>query len=152
MREATNLRGNFVCIHQAIQRCENRADCFDRVGGGIHTDDCVSTAVEKSLECRQKNAADVVSRVIGLHADAEHSTLSHGIAAVCDVADFGGCQHEIFVAHQLGYRGGDFWDDGLLKRLELSVCGSLVEEELAKLAYGKACSLNVSRMSWVTSS
>src|SRR4029077_4043573 len=98
MCEATNLRGNFVCIHQAIQRCENRADCFDRVGGGIHTDDCVSAAIEKSLEGRQKDSADVVGRVIGLHADAQHSLLSHGIAAAGDVADLGGCQHQILVA------------------------------------------------------
>ena len=96
---------------------KNRADGLHRVGGRIHADDRVSTAVEQSFECGQKNSADVVGRVIGLHADAQHSTLSHGIAAAGDVADLGGREHQILVAHQLGYGGGDFRDDGFLQRL-----------------------------------
>src|SRR5450755_1616343 len=38
MREAAGLGGDFVGVHEAIQRAENRSDGFDRVGGGIHAD------------------------------------------------------------------------------------------------------------------
>ncbi len=86
-------------------------DCCHGVCRRIHADDRVSTAVEQSFKRREKDASDVVGWVIGLHADAEHPTLAHGISAACDVANPGGREHEILVAHQLGYRGGDFRDD-----------------------------------------
>ena len=76
--------------------------------------------------------------MIWLNADAKHSALSHGVTAACDVADPGGCEHQIFVAHQLGYGGGDFRDDRLLQGLELSLGGSIIEQELAKVAYRHA--------------
>ena len=138
MRQATDLRGDFVRFNQAIQSHKNRTDCLHRVGGRIHANDCVSATVEKSFKCSQKNSADVVSRVIGLHADSQHATLSHRIAAACDVANLGGSEHQILVAHQLGDRGGDFRNDGLLQRLQFGAGSSVVQDKLAKLPDGHA--------------
>src|ERR1700692_4596216 len=120
MRQATSLRGNFVRLNQAIQSHKNRTDCGHRVRGWIHTNDRVSTPVQQSLKRSQNDTADVVSRMIWLHPDAQYSALSHGVATACNVANPGGCEYQILVAHQLGYRGGDFRDDGALKLLYLN--------------------------------
>ena len=111
-------------------------DCCHGVRRRIHPNDRVSTAVEQSFECREKDASDIVGRVIGLDADTQHSTLAHGVAAACDVANPGAREHQILVAHQLGHCGDDFRDDGALNPLYLKVCGSVIEKELAKLSDG----------------
>src|SRR5208283_2190595 len=79
-------------------------------------------------------ASDVVGRVIGLQADAQHSAFSHGVAATGNIANSGRGEHQIFVAHQLCYRSCDFRNDGSLNLLDLSVGGCVVQEEFAKLA------------------
>ena len=117
MRQATGLGGNFVGVNQTIQSHKNRTDCLHGVGGGIHPDDCVSAPVKQSLECGQKDSANVVGRMIGLDADAQYSTLSHRIAATSDIADFCSGEHQILVAHQFGYSGGNFRDDGPMQLL-----------------------------------
>src|SRR5713101_2324645 len=125
MRKTTDLRRDFVRVDQAIQSHKNRADCFHRVRGRIYADNCVSTPVKQSFERSQKDSADVVGGVIGLYADAQDSTVSHRIAATRDIAN-------------LGDRGGDFSNDGLLKRPDLGVRVSIVQKKLAKFSESHA--------------
>src|SRR5271165_2609481 len=138
MGHTMSLSGDFVVIYQAMQRQQDRTDGLHRVGGWIHSDDCVSAAVKQSFESSEKNSADVVGGMIGLRADAQYSALSHRVAAAGHVADLGGGQHQILVAHQLGYGGGYFGDDGLLQRLNLRVRGAVVQQEVAKLSHRHA--------------
>src|SRR5208282_1295186 len=134
MRQATGLRGNLICIHQAMQRRKNRGNCRHRVRRRIHANDGVSATVEQSLEHRQKDASDVICWVIGLEANTQHFAFSHRVAAAGNVANPGGGEDEILVAHQFGYCGRDLRDDGPLNLLDLNVRGCVVQEEFAKLA------------------
>src|SRR5580693_4483946 len=118
MRQATGLRGNLVGVDEAMQSRQDRADCFHRIGSWVHADDGVSAAVEQAFESREKNSAEVIGGMIGLSADAEHSTLTHGIAAAGDVADLSSRKDEVLVAHEFGHGGGDFGDDGFLQGMK----------------------------------
>src|SRR5580700_11186812 len=77
--------------------------------------------------------------MIGLRANAKHSALAHGVATARDVANSRGREHQIFVAHQLGYCGGDFRYDRTLKLLYLNFGGSVIKKELAKFSDGHTC-------------
>src|ERR1700746_999516 len=76
--------------------------------------------------------------MIGLHTDSQDAALSHGVAAAGYISDLGGRQHEVLVAHQFGYGGGNFRDDGPAKALKFLLASRVVENELAELAHRHA--------------
>ena len=98
------MRRHFVGVDEAIERVKDGGDRLDRIRRGIHADHRVAAAVEQSLEGRKQDAADVVSRMVRLHANAKHAALAHRVAAARDVANFGGGENQILVAHDLGQR------------------------------------------------
>ena len=49
----------------------------------------------------EQDAGEVVGRVVGLDADAEHAALAHRVAAARDVADLARGEDQVLVAHQL---------------------------------------------------
>ena len=97
--------------------------------------------------------------MIGLHADAEHAALAHGVAAARDVANFGRGKNQVLVAHDFGDGGGNLGSDGPLQTLQVGVGGCVVENEFAELAdrqapdrAGRPSSSKVSAIRRLTSS
>ena len=83
---------------------EDRGDDLDRFRRRVHADHGVAAAEEQAVDGRQQDAAEVVARVVRLHADAEHAALAQRVAAACHDADLARGQHQILVAHQLRRR------------------------------------------------
>src|SRR5262249_45146213 len=92
MREAAGLRGNSECSDQAIKSTQNRRNRRDGISGGVDANYRVAAAIQQAVERREKNAADVVSWMVGLETNAEHSALAHRVAATRDVANLRGRQ------------------------------------------------------------
>src|SRR5262249_17064729 len=86
--EAAGLRGNSESSYQAIERTQNRGDAGNRIGGRVYADDRIAATIEQAVKGRQQNAADVVGRMIGLQANAQHPAVAKSVAAASDVADF----------------------------------------------------------------
>src|SRR5690242_14559204 len=105
MGQAATLRGNVVSIYQPLQRMENCADAFYRLSRRIYTNDGIATTIEQAVEGREQDSRCIVRRMVGLQANAEHAALAHGVAAARNYANLVSAQHQIFVAHQLGYSG-----------------------------------------------
>ena len=138
VREAAGLRGDVVGLDEAREGVENRGDGVDGIGGGIDADDGVAAAIEQALERGEKDAADIVDGMIRLDADAEDAALAHRVAATGDVADSGGGEDQILVAHDFRGSGRDFGNDGALKLAKLRFGGGVVEKIFAKFADGHA--------------
>src|SRR5215468_7815274 len=76
--------------------------------------------------------------MIWLKTNAKNAALSHGVAAAGDIADSGGCHHQVFVAHDLGHGRGDLWNDGPLNFAQLLFAGRIRENKFAELTDGHA--------------
>ena len=92
---------------------QDGADRIGGIGGGINPNDGVAAAVEEAFEGGEKDATNIVNRMIGL-PECEHSALAKRVAAAGDVADFGRSQDQILIAHDLRNSSCDFRDDGVL--------------------------------------
>src|SRR6516164_4975154 len=138
MRETAALSRYLIGIYQAIERVQDGADSLNRIGSRIYANHCISTSVEKPFEGRQQNSANVVGRMVGLNADAQHSALTHRVTAPRHIADFGTRQYQIFVAHDLGNGGCYLRDDGPLDSLQLCCTCCIVQNELSELTDGHA--------------
>ena len=136
MRQAAGLRRSFASSHQTIQRVQNRANRFHRIRRGIHADDGVAASIQQSFKRGQQDAADIVHRMIRLHANPQHAALAHGVAAARHVANPRRGQHQILVAHNFRHGGGDFGNDGALDRAQFAFGGGIVEQALAEFANG----------------
>ena len=99
-------------------------DRLDRLGRRVDADDRVAAAEQQAVDRRQQDAAEVVGRMVRLHADAEHAALAQRVAAARDVADLAGGQDQVLVAHQLGDRRGDLRRDRPLQRAQLRLVRS----------------------------
>src|SRR4029077_13899053 len=73
--------------------------------------------------------------MIGLHADSQDAPLSHSVAAECYISDLSRRQHEVLVAHQFGYGGGNFRYNCPAKVVKFLLASGIVENELAELAH-----------------
>src|SRR6516164_997257 len=125
MRETAALSRYLIGIYQAIERVQDGADSLNRIGSRIYANHCISTSVEKPFEGRQQNSANVVGRMVGLNADAQHSALTHRVTAPRHIADFG--------------TGGCYLrDDGPLDSLQLCCTCCIVQNELSELTDGHA--------------
>ena len=76
--------------------------------------------------------------MVRLCADAQHPTLAHGIPALRDIADLPRGQDKIFVTHDLGHGGYDFWSDPALNLPQLRFPGRIPEDVLPEFAHGHA--------------
>ncbi len=138
VREAARLRRRFARSHQAIERVQNCANRFHRIRGGVYADHRVAAAVEQAFKRGEQDAANIVHRMIGLHTNAQHAALAHGVAATRHVANSRSRQHQIFVAHDFRYGRGYFRNDGALDVLEVRFGGGVVEKAFTKFADGEA--------------
>jgi hypothetical protein len=138
MRQAAGLRRDFVSIDQPVQRVENGADGLHRIGGRVHADHGIATAIEQPIQGSQQNAGNVIRRMVGLQPDSQHARLAHGVTAARDHANLGRGQHQVFVAHQLGYSRRNLRRDRPLQALQVVTTGFIAQDELAQLAYRHA--------------
>src|SRR5262244_1551237 len=99
MRQAAALRGNAVRLDQARQAFKNSLHGFRLIGGGVDADNGVAAAEEQAFESREKNAAYIISWVIRLSANAQHTVLAHRVSAASDITNLGPGKNQIFVAH-----------------------------------------------------
>ena len=91
---------------------QNGADAFHGFGRGVDADDGIAAAIQQAVKCREQDSRRIVRRMVGLQANAQHAALAHGVAAARDHANLVRGQHQVLVAHQLGYGGGNFRRDG----------------------------------------
>ena len=132
--QAASLRGNIVSVDQPLQRVENRAHALHCFGRGIHADDGIATAIKQAVKCGEQNSRYIVCRMVGLQANAQDAALAHGVAAMGDHANLVRGQHQVFVAHELGYSGGNFRRDGPVQCFQRGFIGFVTQDEFAKLA------------------
>ena len=67
----------------------------------------VAATKRQSLDGGEQNAAHVVRGMIRLRACRQYTTLSQGVTQPRNVADPGGHQHQIAIAHELANGGSD---------------------------------------------
>jgi len=91
---------------------------------------------EQAVERGEQDAADVIGGVVRLQANRENAALAESVAATRDVANFGGGEDEVLVAHEFGCGCGHFRSDGPLERFQVAFGGLIVEKEFAELADG----------------
>ena len=84
------------------------------------------------------DSAQIVCRVIRLDANPQHAGLAHGVAAARDVAESGGRQHQILVAHDLGNGGCNLRDDGPLQPPQFRIARGIIQQILPQLAHRHA--------------
>ena len=124
-------------VDETIQAAQNGRHRFDRFRRRIDADHGIAAAVQQAIDGGQQNAAQIVGRVIRLHADAEDAALAHRVAAARDVADLARRQHEVLVAHQLGHSSSHVGMNGSLNRADFLLADRIVEQILAELADGQ---------------
>ena len=132
------LRRHFASRYEAIERMQNRANRFHRIGRGIYADHRVAASIEQAFKRGEQDASDIVHRMIRLHPNAQNAALAHGVAATRDVANARRGQHQILVAHNLRHGCGDFRNDGALNRAQFAFGSGVIEQPLAEFADGHA--------------
>lgn len=101
----------------------------------VYTDYRVSAAIQQPLEGGKKDAANIVSRVVRLGADAQHAGFAHRVSVPGNIPDLGRGQNQIFVAHDFGDRRGHFRCNRPLQSLEVRLTRGVVKDVLAEFAH-----------------
>ena len=76
--------------------------------------------------------------MVRLHADSQHPQLAHCVSALGNIADLHRSQYKIFVTHDLGHGGYDFWSDPALNLPQLLFAGRIPEDVLTEFAHRHA--------------